>query len=152
VAKTTQQSDETPAVPGATPEQVNAAIVALAKAAENEGPRRVRHSRARFRTPWNPEGKKRRPTLARTTRLNGFRLKEATLSEEEILLLNRLQPGKYRGGEWIVTETDGEGTAGKALDVYIPNKSQQDRLKRAQIAGTRGLAGLLDLMVQEAAA
>lgn len=102
-------------------------------------------AQAIYRTPFNPTGKKRRPKLSRKTLMNGHPLSEAFLTDREILLLNQLKAGKYQNRRWTVTELDGEGTS--TVQLFIPNKTQADRIEMAQKGKT--LADLLDLIIAE---
>jgi hypothetical protein len=106
-------------------------------------------ARAKIATPWNPKGDRVRPTLSRPTYLNGHRLREITLSNEEITLLNQLTPGRYRNRKWLVVDTDTDGQ-GSAVQVYLPNKTEADRLEMKSVA--KDLADALRLIVAEAEA
>ncbi len=118
---------------------------------QDEGPiKQVPVARALYRTPWNPTGKKNRPKLKRATYLNGFRLREMRLTEENIALLNKVKAGKYQDRKWVVVESDGDSEDGGAsVNIWIPNKTVQDRLKLANKSAGRGLAALLELIVEE---
>ncbi len=103
-------------------------------------------SKAIIRTPWNPTGAKKRPNLARPTYLSGARLKEITLSTEEITLLNQLKPGKYHGKKWVVVERDGDKD-GSAIDVLVPNRTPEQKLEHQ--AAVKDLADMLRQIVAE---
>lgn len=106
----------------------------------------VRIANAKFKTPWNPTGTQDRPSLSRTTFLNGHRLREITLSDEEITLFNKLKPGRYHNRKWLVVEADSEN--GSSIQVFIPNKTEADRLETK--AAASNLAGILRIMTSDA--
>lgn len=126
--------------------QQSDAMTKIANASENGPLRQVPISKAKIKTPWNPEGKKNRPELRRPTYLTGARLREILLSEDEINLLNQVKPGKYHGKRWLVTERDGD-KEGSAVDIYLPNKTQEDRL--ALKGDARDLKHVLEQIIAE---
>lgn len=173
VAKAQEQNDaqvETAnaAIAGLTTEQLSQlilnnnimaqAMLKLAEASENGPIKQIPLAKAKIRTPWNPEGLRdeERPELAMTTYLNGFRLRESLLSSLEIELLNKVRNGKYNRKRWtvIVKQGEEEGSGGEKI-IYIPNKSQGDRIKLAQDAvhptdpKKNGLVAILEKMIEE---
>lgn len=127
----------------------------LGKLAErqDEGPiKQIPIAKAKYRTPWNPTGAKRKFKLKRATFLNGFRLRENRLHDETIQLLNQLKAGKYQNRKWVVVEADGDQDnegMNSTVSIWIPNKTVGDRLKLAELGGQRGLPALLELIIAE---
>lgn len=144
-----EKDPETQAPPAVTNDQLAAALVTLAASQESAPIRQIPLARAKVRTPWNPTGDKKRPKLSRVTRLNGFRLKESRLSNDEIRGFNALQPGKYNGRKWIVTSSQDE--EGSAIDIYLPNKTAAHRIEFRSTC-PNGLPDALNLMAREIAA
>lgn len=143
--KTTDDSTDTP-VPAPTDNALVEALARLVSASEDGPIKQVSIAKATYRTPWYTKGPNdTRPKFARKTRINGFLLRERTHSNEEIQLCNQLKPGKYNNRRWFVTLT--EGDEGTALDIYLPNKTQSDRLVLAQTAPD--LVQALKLMINE---
>lgn len=103
-------------------------IAKMANQTENGPVRQVSVAKAKYCTPWNPTGEKKRPKLKRPTYMSGARLREIMLSSADITLLNQLKAGKYNQKRWVVTERDG-GAEGSAIDVMIPNKTMEDRIR-----------------------
>jgi hypothetical protein len=77
---------------------------------------------------FNPKGEREHPR----TRIQGdifwlgTKLHEEELTEAEILLINRLRPGLYHGGQWKVTD-QAQGTGARNLLVWFPNEETDDR-------------------------
>lgn len=147
-------SEPTPAAPAADAPAADAATTALqARMVEvlekiveqNEGGpiKQIPIGKAKIKTPWNPTGSKRRPKLRRITRMNGFRLGEMTLSDDEIRGLNQIKAGKYNNGRWVVIESD-SNESGASVELFVQNKSQQDRLELAKICPK----GLIDILAK----
>ena len=136
-----------------TPSQTDQIASALARLvhASEEGPIKQTHiGRAIIPTAVNPSGSRTRPRLTRACRMNGSMLRDRLLTNDEITLLNQLKPGKYHGNKWIVMQTDGEDDGSK-IDIFIPNKTQTDRLETKQASGDGTLGGILKQIVAEAA-
>lgn len=94
---------------------------------QESGPvKQVPIHKAKHVTPWNPEGKFKRPQLERKTYMNGHPMSENMMTEEEIKLANQLKPGKYQDRQWVVVHTDGEGDS--EMFIYIPNKKLDQRM------------------------
>lgn len=124
------------------------AFTAAVERLESQTPNKVPLHKAIIRTPWNPEGKKDRLRLKRTTYQNGTRVDEKRLSEEEIGLFNQLRPGRYgpnRKYVVIVRPTD------RAVELRYSNKSIEDRMANQVDAKGRGIVGILEMIVEEAA-
>ncbi len=102
-------------------------------------------TKAKIATPWNPEGKLKRPELKRKTFLNNHPLQEMMMHEEEIHLANQLKPGKYQNNQWLVVHTDGEGES--EMFIYVPNKTAAHRMEMAAKAPT--FAALCQLIIAE---
>lgn len=105
-------------------------------------------AQAKFKTPWNPTGKKYRVGLTRETYMNGHQLREGRLSEEEITLLNQLKAGKYYNKQWTVIETD-EGDGKHTVEIIIPNRTQEQRMALTIAHGGRGLVGICEKILAE---
>jgi hypothetical protein len=130
-------------------EQANLAKVLerLADRADYGPTPQVRTGRAKIKTPWNPTGALDRPSLSRSTFLNGHRLRETTLSDGEIAGLNQLKAGRYHNRKWLVVEADVDGRDESSVQVFIPNKTEADRLETKSVA--RNLQEILDLILAE---
>jgi hypothetical protein len=146
-------------VSGSTPGTVDtqaATVAALGKVAEvlegltrkaDAGPvQQIPIAKAKFVTPWHPTGERRRPKLARPTFLNQHRLREMLMSNEEIELCNQLKPGFYQNRRWRVVTTDADGGVA-SMSIYLPNKTEADRLEMKTKA--RDLADALRMIVAE---
>lgn len=130
-------------VTGAIPERPDANTQALQMVTEvlgrlvdkNEaGPiPQIPVARAILPTPWHPSGSKVRPELARTAYLNGHRLREIMMSDEEITLINGLRAGRYMNRKWTVVDTDGDGNAA-SIQIFLPNKTEAERLEQKSLA------------------
>lgn len=143
-------------------DQLNSLIASIAMMVQNQnrmleqnqeladaGPiRQIPAHKAKFRTPWNPDGSKKRPTLKDVTWLNGYRLREVMMSAEEIEKLNSLKPGRYNDNRWTVLRKprSNEDDKGELL-IYFPNKTMSDQL-RLKGEG-RNLGELLDRIIDE---
>jgi hypothetical protein len=136
------------AAAGLSQEQLASLIqsIAVMAARQDAGPiPQISAAKAVYRTPWNPTGNKKRPKLKRTTYLSGARLRDALLSDREILLLNKLTAGKYHGGQWVVLEKD--EAQGAEVSLFVPNKTQEQRIELKGAA--RNLEDLLTQIVNE---
>lgn len=143
---------------GETNETIAAAIAKIAEASENGPIRQIPASKALFKTPWNPTGKKRgkRIRLSRATYLNGHRLREMMMSEDEINLCNSVKAGLYNGRRWTVQVKEAAGQSeGREVLIWIPNKSTADRLQLAKDSvhpsdpSKNGLVAILERIVDE---
>lgn len=110
--------------------------------------RQIPAHKAKFRTPWNPDGNKRRVVLSRVCYLNGYRLREIMMSEREVELFNTIRPGKYNKNRWVVIEKPNSNEEDKSeLHLYVPNKTEADRMRNKEDA--RNLTEILDKIVSE---
>lgn len=143
--------DDTTQAPAAPPQDMNLVKILERLATRTEaGPvPQISMARAKIKTPWNPSGSRSRPKLSRPTYLNGHRLQEMLLSNEEIRLLNKLTAGKYQDRKWLVVEADTDRD-GSTVQVFLPNKTESDRLSLKGKA--RNLTEALTLILDEAAA
>lgn len=107
----------------------------------------IRAARAKIKTPWNPTGAVRRIKLNRPVYFNGHRLREITLSDGEITGLNKLKAGRYHNRKWLVVEADLDGKNESSIQVFVPNKTEADRLETKSAA--RNLQEILDLIIAE---
>lgn len=153
MAKTTPENEQDPIdpidsneAPRVTDEALKQALVTIAASQEHAPIRQIPLAKARIRTPWNPTGDKKIPKLSRVTRLNGFRLKESRLKNDEIRAFNKLKPGKYHRGKWLVIASNDE--EGAAIDVYFPNKTAAHRIDFRSTC-PNGLLDALNIMVRE---
>lgn len=135
-------------------------IASMAKSQQefNEGGpiRQIPISKTKIQTPWHPTGEKKRPRLRRVTWLNGYRLREIMLSDKEITLLNQLRAGRYNGNRWTVIESagatinngdEGQDATNGEVSLYVPNKTQADRIRLKGEA--RDLEALLSKILDE---
>lgn len=139
---------EHPAQESVSKDVLERAIVTLANAQASQRIPQIHISRIKRRSPWNPSGDRKRPKLTRVTWLNGNRLRESRLSNDEIRGFNALVPGKYNGKKWFVSTREDE--EGSAIDVYFPNKTPAHRIDFRSVC-PRGLIDALNMMKDEAA-
>jgi hypothetical protein len=121
----TPQEDDTPAISQA---DLAKAIHALARGQDaliNSQVRKVPFANHKPRSTFNPTGKKKRK-LTRTCYQNSYFMNVALLHDEEIALLNVLQPGKYLNG--LVTVRIDESGATPALNIVYRNKTVDERM------------------------
>jgi hypothetical protein len=141
--------------------QSNQAMVqAFSKFLEGQadsGPiRQIHISKAKIKTPWNPTGRPYRVRLDRNTYMNGHQMREAMMTEEEISLFNQLKGGLYHNKRWMVQvrEMGEEGSSSEVL-LWIPNKTQDDRVRLAKDCmhpsdpKRNGLLAILDRILDE---
>lgn len=95
----------------------------------------------------NDPKRKRRTTLKRQVFMSGVRLRERQLSEAQVVLLNKLKPGIYNGGRWNVIARHAEGLDDGIIEIYVRNKTQEDRGQFALEAPS--LDVLLQKMINE---
>lgn len=88
----------------------------------------------------------KRVKLRRQVYMSGAKLKESFLSEEEITLLNKIQPGLYNEQRWAVLGRSANGGDG-SIDIVVPNKTQEDRIRLMGEAPT--LATMLKRIIAE---
>jgi hypothetical protein len=88
-----------------------------------------------------------RSKLTRTVYMGGAKLRESSLSNAEVVLLNKLRAGKYNGGRWTVLERNKGGSDGGAIDIFVPNATQEDRVRMAMEAPT--LTALCTKIIEE---
>jgi hypothetical protein len=70
-----------------------------------------------------------RHKLERAVYMGGIQLRETDLSDEEVVLLNKLPAGRYNSDKWTVFERNTGGT--RSIDIMIPNATQEDRVQLA---------------------
>lgn len=107
----------------------------------------IPYAKYKHKTPWNPTGEKYRRPLSRPTFLNGHRLHEKQLSQEDIDLLNKVRPGVYNGRKWTVIEQSLNENGQGAIKIYIPNRTPEQRM--AMMAEGRTLTELLTKIINE---
>jgi hypothetical protein len=134
-----------------TNQRLTAALEAIAGRAETGPTPQIPFAQAKFQTPWNPTGEPYKVELSRPTWINGHRLRELLLSQEEIVKLNKLRAGKYHDRKWIVVESDGDsGESSSMVSLFFPNKTPEQKIDLARTLGGRGLVALLDMILEEA--
>ena len=89
----------------------------------------------------------RRHKLTRDVYMSGIRIREKQLTDAEVELLNRLQPGTYKGGRWTVIGRQADGLENGIIEIYVRNKTQEDRGQLALEAPSLGV--LLQKMIAE---
>lgn len=102
---------------------------------EDQGPiKQIPLPKAALRTPWNPSGRRiGRPKLTRDTYMQGSKLREINMSDEEIELFNQIKAGRYLEGKVVVTEKHAD--KGKdEVELRMANKTIEDRIIQAQMA------------------
>lgn len=77
---------------------------------------------------FNPKGEREHPRTRIVGEVFwlGTKLHEEELTEREIVLVNRLRPGLYHGGQWRV-EDRAPGTETRNLLVWFPNVEDDER-------------------------
>jgi hypothetical protein len=120
---------------------------AFVEAIERTKPKEKKTSFNRPRLgPWEPKDGSRKPKLKRPMFQHGVDLHEATLSKEEIELLNKVKPGSYCGGfVRVIKRKD------KSLDIDYPIRTASQRLRLVNQFGIRNLAELCQRLIDEAA-
>jgi hypothetical protein len=123
----------------------NAVAQATVQVNERINPHEVRFPKPH--SAFNPEGLTVRPTLTRKCYFAGGEMKQKTLKNSEILLLNQItRPGAYNGGKWrVIIRTDSGGQ--DRLFIELPTKSIDDRM-----ALPRSLTEVLNQILSEQAA
>jgi hypothetical protein len=79
------------------------------------------------------ELQRQRKPLARATHMGGIRLREHQLSNEEIDLLNKIKPGTYNNGRWVVIAQNTDGGK-QSIDIRVPNKTREEQMQLAMEA------------------
>lgn len=97
------------------------------------------------KTPWTPADGSPKPKLKRAAHQHGMEIDEDKLSVEEILLFNKLRPGRFLNGLVTVTRRRDRG-----IDISYPVKTAAQRLKLVNLFGIRNLTELLAMCVNEA--
>jgi hypothetical protein len=69
----------------------------------------------------------KRHKLTRDVYMSGIRIRERQLTDDQIELLNRLKPGTYNGGKWTVIGRQADGLEDGIIEIYVRNKTQEDR-------------------------
>jgi hypothetical protein len=120
---------------------------AFVEAIERTKPKEKKSSFNRPRKgPWEPKDGKTKPRLRRMMMQHGIELTEATLSSEEIELLNKVKAGSYCGGfVRVIKRKD------KSIDIDYPIKTSSQRLKLVNNFGIRNLSELCHRHINEAA-
>jgi hypothetical protein len=94
------------------------------------------------------QARRKRNKLTRKVFMSGIEVRPRQLSDEQIDLLNRLQPGVYNGGRWTVIGRHADGIEGGSIEIYARNKTIEDRTQMAIEAPS--LDVLLQKMIAEA--
>lgn len=92
--------------------------------------------------------RQKRHKLTRDVYMSGIKIRERQLTDTQIELLNRLKPGTYNGGRWTVIGRQAEGLDDGIIEIYVRNKTQEDRGLLALEAPS--LDVLLQKMIAEA--
>ena len=108
--------------------------------------KRVPFAKRKVRSPFNPTGNRKRK-LTRRCYQNGFGMDVKKLFDEEISLLNQLEPGRYLNN--MVTVNVVENGGNTDLHIQYKNKTPDDKL--ALSAEFRSLREMLKRCVEEAA-
>jgi hypothetical protein len=101
----------------------------------------------KVKTPWNPEGNTKRPTLSRQTLQNGYEVSEHFLTDEEIRLFNELKPGRYLNRKIEVIVRESENGSADTVDLRYPNKTIDQRYDLKALASN--LEDLLRKIIAE---
>ena len=119
---------------------------AITNAVAEAGPiKQVPISRYLAKTPWNPTGSKQRPKLRATFLQNGYEIREAFVTDEQIHLLNQIKPGRYINRKVEVVERNEHGN--HSIELRYNNKSIEDRMELKTEA--RNLTEMLQRIVNE---
>lgn len=73
------------------------------------------------------QARKKRHALTRKVFMSGIEIRPRQLTDEQIVLFNKLKPGVYNHGRWAVIERNADGLEGGAIEIYVRNKTQEDR-------------------------
>lgn len=98
-------------------------------------------------TPWTPKDGSAKLKLKRKAYQHGRLINEATCSNEEIALFNKIRPGRYCDGHVTVTRRKDRG-----IDIDYPIKTAAQRLKLVNQFGVRNFKELLERVILEAEA
>lgn len=138
-------------------DRIVASIEKIANESDRGHIKQISIAKAKHRTPWNkdPQGRKRTKKLNVITFMNGFRLQERLLHDEEIDAVNKIQPGAYgpKKAYLVLTKAAEDGVREKMI--VIPNKTpdQRNAMIRYAMDGANGklpLVNLLEKMMAEA--
>lgn len=140
-----------------TQDQVNdrlARAIEMLAEKQDAGPvKQIPLPKAKIRTPWNPTGKKARDRakFERQSYMNGHRLREGMHHEREIELFNQIRHGRYLNGKVTVLEISGGAEGSDRVDLYVKNKTIQDRLEMASFAPSLEIL-LTNILAEQSAA
>lgn len=93
------------------------------------------------------ERQKGRVKLVRQVFMSGVKIREKQLTNDQVTLLNQLKPGVYNGGRWHVIGRHADGLEDGIIEIWVRNKTQEDRGQLALEAPT--LDVLLQKMIAE---
>lgn len=112
---------------------------------ESSPVQQVHISRYKPITPWNPTGSVRRVPMNGKYFQNGSEIQEWRVTDEDITLLNQLQPGRYMGRKVEVVERNADGD--RSVDIRYSNKDVGQRMDMKGLA--RNFTELLQNIVTE---
>lgn len=95
-------------------------------------------------SPWDPKDGSKKVKLKRKMYQHGLLIDDGSISNEEIVLLNKVKVGRYCDGWVKVFRRKDHG-----IDIDYPVKTASQHLKLAAICGGRGLSGLLERCIEE---
>jgi hypothetical protein len=114
-----------------------------------QGQRQMSSAEYRTRTPWNPEAKKEheRPAFLRKYFQHGHLIQKWHVSDEDIELLDQLEPGRYLNKRVAVDVKESSNGDADSVFVSYPTKEQSDRQENARLFGS--FTNLLRKIVEE---
>jgi hypothetical protein len=118
---------------------------AIRTLADSQPVKRVPWAKFKTRSPFNPTGNKKRK-LTRRCYQNGFPMNIKKLHDEEIVMLNKVVPGRYMNG--LVTLIQVQNGGNTDLHIVYENKSFDQRL--ALKSEFRNLKEMLSICLDEA--
>lgn len=127
---------------------VAGALASVVGRLEAQQPHKVPQHMALIKTPWNPSGNKDRVRLRRNTFQNGAQVVSERVSDEEITLFNKLKPGRFgTARRYVVIMKPSD----RSINFVYPHATPEDRFQTTLDQKSRGLVGLLEICVNEAA-
>lgn len=120
---------------------------AITNAVAEAGPvKQIHISRYTAKTPWNPTGSKQRPKMRCRFFQNGFEIREAFVTDEDIDRLNKIRPGRYLNRKVEVIQRNEHGN--ESMELRYSNATIEQRMELKNEA--RSLSEMLKRIVSEA--
>lgn len=117
--------------------------------ADSKGPEKKNAANRKTITPWTPKNGEPKLKLTRKFYQHSIPMDQDLLTNEEIVLLNKLKPGRFLDN-WLLVERRRD----KGINITYPVKTPAQRMKLSStygIAGPNALCILLQRCIDEAA-